>query len=729
MLICSYKKERGTGMKKRFFSLLLASIMLACSFLPIVANAQSYEAELLSKGFPHSYIPALVELHKKYPKWTFNAFDTRLDWSSSVSGERSSHSKQLIQKLSGRSANYYCKCSSCYSNGSYVVREAGSWVSASDLAVAYYMDPRNWLDEKHIFQFETIKNDQHQTQAGVESILSKSWMANKDITYLTTGLNQKTYTSNGQAVKYSQAIMDASEYSGMSAYYLASRIVQEVGGTANAGGVTGKVLPFTGIYNFYSIGANAGANDGLAWACGPVRSKDNTIVYSSYDSKTGTVSGTQTKISAGQTMSWMGEYGSYYKVRVYNKISPNNYTTNGAVGYVAKSDCNLSVSYNEPWTNPYKSIYNGAKWIADNYGRYQFTSYLQKFNVNSDYFAPFTHEYMANVSAPASESEISYNAYSNNGLLTAEKVFYIPVYSNMPEATSPEPSKVVVSSTPPAKVEGVKTSNIAVNSVTISWNKTNNTSGYHVYNYNSATKESLYLGTVYDSTSFTHAGLSPNTLYEYYVVAFNSAGAGKNSAVISATTKNIEKPAAVTGLKLKSNSSSSVTISWNKADRAWGYYVYRYSSKTKKYTKIATINDGSTTSYKQSKLNAGSGYDYAVTAFNPGGSAKKSAILHTCTKPIKVESLKLTALTKEHSIKASWKKISATTGYQVQFSRKKDFSTVIATKTVGSKSTVSYTGKNFTKGNTYYIRVRAYKTANNKKYYGSWSSVKSIKAK
>ena len=36
---------------------------------------------------------------------------------------------------------------------------------------------------------------------------------------------------------------------------------------------------------------------------------------------------------------------------------------------------------------------------------------------------------------------------------------------------------------------------------------------------------------------------------------------------------------------------------------------------------------------------------------------------------------------------------------------------------------------NITKGKTYYIRVRAYKTVNGTKYYGAWSKVKSIKCK
>ena len=56
-------------------------------------------------------------------------------------------------------------------------------------------------------------------------------MYNSYITYKDAGGNTLTYTSAAypSGVKYSQAILDAAKYSGLSAYYLASKIVQEVG--------------------------------------------------------------------------------------------------------------------------------------------------------------------------------------------------------------------------------------------------------------------------------------------------------------------------------------------------------------------------------------------------------------------------------------------------------------------------------------------------------------------
>jgi len=76
-----------------------------------------------------------------------------------------------------------------------------------------------------------------------------------------------------------------------------------------------------------------------------------------------------------------------------------------------------------------------------------------------------------------------------------------------------------------------------------------------------------------------------------------------------------------------------------------------------------------------------------------------------------------------------WKKFSTVTGYQCQISRSKGFTTNTAQKTYKSsvKMPVKVTG--LTSGKTYYVRVRAYKTVSGTKYYGAWSTVKSVKVK
>ena len=88
---------------------------------------------------------------------------------------------------------------------------------------------------------------------------------------------------------------------------------------------------------------------------------------------------------------------------------------------------------------------------------------------------------------------------------------------------------------------------------------------------------------------------------------------------------------------------------------------------------------------------------------------------------------KLTAGKK--SLKVSIKKQSSqTSGYQIQYSTSKKF-TSAKTKTLSSNKKTSYTLKSLKAKKTYYVRVRTYKTVSGKKYYSSWSSYKSKKTK
>ena len=76
-------------------------------------------------------------------------------------------------------------------------------------------------------------------------------------------------------------------------------------------------------------------------------------------------------------------------------------------------------------------------------------------------------------------------------------------------------------------------------------------------------------------------------------------------------------------------------------------------------------------------------------------------------------------------VKATWKKLTNVSGYQIQYAPNKKFKKA-KRKTV--KST-SVTIKKLKKKKTYFVRVRAYKLVDGKKVYGKWSVVKKVKIK
>ncbi len=102
---------------------------------------------------------------------------------------------------------------------------------------------------------------------------------------------------------------------------------------------------------------------------------------------------------------------------------------------------------------------------------------------------------------------------------------------------------------------------------------------------------------------------------------------------------------------------------------------------------------------------------------------------YTGTKTIaRLTGTSLSSVTNSSSKKMTvkWSKASSVTGYQIQYSTSSSFSSY-TTVTVSGASNVSKVISGLTKGKTYYVRIRTYKTVSGTKYYSAWSSKKSVK--
>lgn len=206
-----------------------------------------YEQYLIKQGFPTTYREYLMKLHEEHPMWIFEAHQTNLDWETSVN-EESVVGKNLIPNSSPSSWKSMEKGAYDYSTNSWVVFDGSSWVAASKELIAYYMDPRNFLNDVNIFQFEVLSyNSSYHTSDGIDAILKGSFMEGS---YVDT---------DGWAATYTEAFIYAAEQSGVSPYHLASRALQELG-YGGSSSVSGTVAGYEGIFNFYNIGATSSSN-------------------------------------------------------------------------------------------------------------------------------------------------------------------------------------------------------------------------------------------------------------------------------------------------------------------------------------------------------------------------------------------------------------------------------------------------------------------------------------
>ncbi len=571
-------------------------LLLSDTFIKM--TDEEYVNYLLSLGFTKSYTDSLLQLYKKYPEWEFVPFITGLTWSEAVEGEHTPHNKQLIETVV--SADFKCACSSCHG----VIQEASNWVSASEKAVEYYLDPRNFLTEEYIFQFETTSYDENQSINVVESILKPTWMYNSDITYLDAEGETKTYTENGKAVKYSEAIMKAAKDAGMSAYFLASKIVQEVGSSkaSYAGGSCGDNSPYNGIYNYYNIGAYTGAVDGLRWANGYMKAKIATPMYS----KTSTSSSTLVTVPKGTELNFMEISGDFYKVSA--SVNGKKHS-----GYIPKVNVTASTTYGRPWDSPYQSIYYGAQYIYESFSEYQFTGYLQKFNVNPASENLYGHEYMANIRAAAAESQKTYKAYKDIGVLSPKKVFSIPVFKDMPNANQSAQEAFI-------EAKPSVTATATSDGVTLSWNSIKDALYYQVWKLDSNTGNYTMIKAVPD-TSYIDSTLADGEKVKYKIRAFNR---DSNEEYVftqySDEFEAIGAPKIPDGLSVANVTDTSVKIKWSSVS-CDGYNVYRYNSVSG-YALAGTVTD---TEFLDTTLATGSKYMYKICSFY------KSANMVSCS--------------------------------------------------------------------------------------------------
>ena len=237
--------------------------------------------------------------------------------------------------------------------------------------------------------------------------------------------------------------------------------------------------------------------------------------------------------------------------------------------------------------------------------------------------------------------------------------------------------------------------------------------------YSQIDDKNVYL---YDGTyTFPSMGLPAGT---YFVRVYGDyAACGRQYGVT--VNYAVGKPGK---FRVSSRGGNSLKLAWNKPAGATGYQLQRKSGNS--YKALATVKG---TSYTHKGLTAGAGYTYRVRAYRTvGGKNYYSGWVYMTayTKPATPNLTGLRATKSGHKIKATWKKVGGSaSGYQIYWAKDKNFKKMVSKTNVSGQKKTSYTGKNFTKGKRYYVKVRAYKTVNGNKIYGAWSKVRNVKAK
>ncbi|MBQ6811578.1 MAG: cadherin-like beta sandwich domain-containing protein [Agathobacter sp.] len=206
-----------------------------------VETDADFEQSLRDAGFPESYVTRLSMLHAKYPNWTFLPVQTRLEWSDVIKAE-SRAAVNMVQTSANDAYKSVASTEYNWKTNKWVIRDGSGWVTAHPDYIAYCMDPRNFLTESTIFQFESLSYSSTQKTSGVKAVLNGSFMANDII------------DTDGSNLSYADAFVSIGQTTGVSPYHLASRVLQEQGkGTSPL--ISGNYGDYKGYFNYFNVNA------------------------------------------------------------------------------------------------------------------------------------------------------------------------------------------------------------------------------------------------------------------------------------------------------------------------------------------------------------------------------------------------------------------------------------------------------------------------------------------
>ena len=220
-----------------FLIVILLSVFLIINISSKISLAESkrytYDGTNLDTSKYPGYKERIDTIKAQHPNWNFIIMETGLDFEQVIKAQYTGHFDTPKNLIQGQSGEWIC--SICGDR----VYDTGNWKCASEAAIRYYMDTRNWLvDSPYLFQF--LQTD-----------------------YLTT-TDDKVYNSLNGTFLYSrenaQVINKVCREKNANPYYVIARILQEQG---NKGGNTSKMVDTDGTiyYNLFNIGASGNSKE------------------------------------------------------------------------------------------------------------------------------------------------------------------------------------------------------------------------------------------------------------------------------------------------------------------------------------------------------------------------------------------------------------------------------------------------------------------------------------
>ena len=178
---------------------------------------------------------------------------------------------------------------------------------------------------------------------------------------------------------------------------------------------------------------------------------------------------------------------------------------------------------------------------------------------------------------------------------------------------------------------------------------------------------------------------------------------------------------AVTGAKVKTQGTTSLTLAWDKNASANGYVVEQY--KGGKWTQITKTASNAVVSYTVNGLKADTTYTFRIKGYVVSGTTEYSGEytrLAAKTRIANVGTFKGSTVSGS-AIKLDWSKNDKATGYVIEQYKGGKWTALATTK---NNTTLTFTVKGLASATVYSFRIKSFRKAGGKIEYSEYASLK-----
>ena len=177
----------------------------------------------------------------------------------------------------------------------------------------------------------------------------------------------------------------------------------------------------------------------------------------------------------------------------------------------------------------------------------------------------------------------------------------------------------------------------------------------------------------------------------------------------------------LTGVKVKTQGSTSLTLAWDKNASASGYVVEQY--KGGKWTQIAKTSSNATVTYTVNGLKVDTTYTFRIKGYVVSGTTEYSSEytrLAAKTRIANVGTFKGSTVS-DSAVKLDWSKNDKASGYIIEQYKGGKWTALATTK---NNATLTFTVKGLASATVYSFRIKSFRTVNDKTDYSEYTSLK-----